>query len=418
MEAQYAILVGLDWADQKHALCWRQTVSDKPHSMMLDHTPERINEWVLEQLAKHPGGRIAVCLEQKTGAVVHALMGYAEVDLYPVNPVTLAKYREAFCPSGAKDDPTDAALLLELLERHREALDVWQPDTEETRLLQRLCQDRRKAVDMRTKVCNSLRSKLKEYFPQALQLVGDDLTTEMCCAFLGKWPRFEAVAKARPEVLRKFYYQHNARNESKIDERLKMIASSRPLTSDRAVVESAIRWVRALIPQIRALNRAIEDYDQSIRQLFKDHPDAPIFSSLPGAGRQLAPRLLSTFGTDRERFKSAVDAATLNGVAPVIARSGNQTWVHWRWHCPKFMRQSLVEFAGHSVGYSAWAKAYYDAQIKRGKGHHAAVRALAFKWVRIIFRCWQTRTPYDEAAYLAALEKHGSWIPQALKQTV
>ena len=405
MNTDYALLVGLDWADQKHALCWRIAGSTgEPCSTMLEQTPERMNEWVLEQLAKHPGGRIAVCLEQKNGPVVHALMGYAEVDLYPVNPVTLARYREAFCPSGAKDDPSDAALLLDLLERHREKLSVWRPDTEETRLLQRLCQDRRKAVDMRTKVCHSLRSKLKEYFPQALQLVGDNLSTEMCCAFLCKWPCFEALAKAQPNTLRKFYYRHNARNEAKIDGRLKMIADGRPLTNDRAVVESGIRWIKTLIPQIRTLNRAVEEYDQRIRQLFKDHPDASIFDSLPGAGPQLAPRLLATFGTDRDRFKTAGDVATLNGVAPVIERSGKQTWTHWRWHCPKFMRQSLVEFAGHSIGYSTWAKAYYDEQIRRGKKHHAAVRALAFKWVRIIFRCWQTRTPYDEGTYLNALK--------------
>lgn len=416
MDTQYALVVGLDWADQKHDLCWRETASGKLHTLVLEHRPERINEWVSEHLARHPGGRIAVCLEQKNGAVVHALMGYAEVDLYPVNPVTLAKYREAFCPSGAKDDPRDAALLLDLLERHRESLDIWRPDTEETRLLQRLCQDRRKAVDMRTKVCNSLRSKLKEYFPQALELVGDDLGTEMCCAFLGKWPRFEAVARAQQQTLRKFYYRHNARNEAKIDERLKVLADGRPLTTDGAVVESGMRWVRVLVPQIRSLNSAVEAYDQRICQLFKDHPDAPIFRSLPGAGAQLAPRLLTAFGTDRDRFKTAVDAATLSGVAPVIERSGKQSWVHWRWHCPKFMRQGLVEFAGHSIGYSTWAKAYYDAQIQRGKGHHAAVRALAFKWVRIIFRCWQTRTPYDEATYLAALHQHGSWIPQNINQ--
>ncbi len=417
MNSQYSLLVGLDWADRKHDLCWRETAGGKERTAVLENRPERINEWVSEQLAKCPGGRIAVCLEQNRGAIAHALMGYPEVDLYPVNPVTLSNYRATFCPSGAKDDPSDASLLLDLLERHKESLDVWRPDTEQTRFLQRLCRDRRKAVDMRTKVVNNLRSKLKEYYPQALQLVGEDLTTEMSCAFLAKWPRFEAIAKARPEVVRRFYYRQNARSESKIAERLEMIGASRPLTNDVAVVDSCILWVKTLIPQIRALNKAIADYDRRISQVNKDHPDAHIFQSLPGAGKQLAPRLLTLFGTDRGRFKSAVEVATFNGVAPVIERSGKQTWTHWRWHCPKFARQTLVEFAGHSIGYSAWANVYYKEQIKRGKDHHAAVRALAFKWIRIIFRCWQTRTPYDEAAYLAALERHGSWIPEALENT-
>ena len=196
MNKDYAVLVGLDWADQKHDLCWRETASGQRHTLVLEHLPERINAWVVEQLAPHPGGRIAVCWEQSRGPVVYALMGYAEVDLFPVNPVSLAEYRKAFQPSGAKDDPRDAALLLDLLERHREALKVWRPDTESTRLLHSLCEDRRKAVDMRTALGNSLQAKLKEYYPQALHLVGEIVHSELSCAFVMKWPRFEAVAAA------------------------------------------------------------------------------------------------------------------------------------------------------------------------------------------------------------------------------
>lgn len=415
MSEEYAALVGLDWADQKHDLCWRETETGQLHTRIVEQRPERINEWIAELIAKHPGRRIAVCLEQSRGPVVYALMGYAEVDLYPVNPVTLADYRNAFRPSGAKDDPSDAALLLDLLERHREALTVWRPDTEETRLLRSLCEDRRKAVDLRTALCNGLRARLKEFFPQALQLVGEEMSSELCCAFLMKWPRFEAVAAARADTLRRFYYSHHCRSEQQIQTRLDLIAGSRPLTTDGAVVEAGIWWVQTLVAQIRAFNRAIQGYDQRITELFKAHPDGFIFASFPGAGKQLAPRLVGVFGTDRTRYEAAINVATYSGVAPVIERSGKQEWIRWRWHCPKFLRQSLVEFAGKSVMYSAWAKVYYNEQIKRGKGHQAAVRALAFKWIRILFRCWKERTPYDEAKYLSALERHGSWIAAAIK---
>lgn len=415
MSAEYAVLVGLDWADQKHDLCWRETDTGQTGSCVLEQRPERINEWIVALIAKYPGRRIAVCLEQSRGPVVYALMGYAEVDLYPVNPVTMAEYRKAFRPSGAKDDPTDAALLLELLERHPEALTVWRPDTEATRLLRSLCEDRRKAVDARSALCNGLRARLKEYFPQALPLVGDELSSEMCCAFLMKWPRFETVAAARADTLRRFYYTQHSRSETQIQERLDLIAVSRPLTTDPAVVEAGIRWVRTLVAQIRAFNRSIQGYDQRIAEVFKTHPDAFIFASFPGAGKQLAPRLTAVFGTDRNRYDAAANVATYSGVAPVIERSGKQEWVHWRWHCPKFLRQSLVEFAAKSISYSRWASVYYHEQIKRGKSHQAAVRALAFKWTRILFRCWQDRTSYDESRYLAALQRHGSWIAAAIK---
>jgi len=215
--------------------------------------------------------------------------------------------------------------------------------------------------------------------------------------------------------VRGFYHAHHVRGDTLIGERLALIAASRPLTTDAAVVEASIRWVQALLPQIHALNRAILSYDQRIGQLFAAHPDAFLFADLPGAGRQLAPRLLTVFGTDRTRYTDATEVATYTGVAPVIERSGKQCWVHWRWSCPTFLRQSLVEFAGHSVGSSAWAKVFYDEQIRRGKNHNAAVRALAFKWIRILFRCWRARVPYDEATYLAALQRHGSWIAAVLQ---
>jgi len=415
MNAHYAVLVGLDWADQKHDLCWRETATGAICTCVLEQRPERINEWVCKLIAKYPGERIAICLEQSRGPVVYALMAYAEVDRYPVNPVTLADYRNAFHTSGAKDDPTDAALLLDLLERHRDALQVWCPDTGPTRLLRSLCEDRRRAVDARSALCNSLRARLKEYFPQALPLVGDELSSEMCCAFLMKWPCFESVAAARADTLRRFYYAQHSRSEAHIQERLDLIAASRPLSTDAAVVEAGIRWIRTLVAQIRAFNRSIQGYDLRIAEVFKTHPDAFIFASFPGAGKQLAPRLVAVFGEDRNRYATATSIAAYSGVAPVMERSGKQQWVHWRWHCPKFLRQSMVEFACKSVGFSSWAKIYYKEQLKRGKGHHAAVRALAFKWLRILFRCWQDRTPYDETKYLAALQQHGSWIAQALQ---
>jgi transposase len=415
MSEEYAVLIGLDWADQKHDLCWLETDTGKVSTLVLEHRPEKINEWASDLIARHPGRRFAICLEQSRGAVVYALMGYAEVDIYPVNPAALSDYRKAFRPSGAKDDPSDAGLLLDFLRRHRETLKLWQPDTEQTRLLRSLCEDRRKAVDLRTTLCNSLRSKLKEYYPQALKLIGDDLFHELCCAFLTKWPSFDVLASVRLETIRRFYYAHHCRSEQQIVERLELIANSRPLTTDRAVIHAGSLWVETITGQIRALNRSVDCYDKHIGDLFKTHPDRFIFESFPGAGKQLAPRLVAAFGTDRNRYESATNVATYFGIAPVIERSGKQMWIRWRWHCPKFLRQSAVEFACKSIGFSVWANVYYKEQIKRGKGHQAAVRALAFKWIRILFRCWQDRTPYDEGKYLAALERHGSWIAAALK---
>lgn len=414
---RYAILAGIDWSDVKHDLCWKDTYTGKVKLEVLQHTPEKINEWVSTLIDKYPDSRIAVCLEQSRGALINALTNYDQVDIYPINPAALSNYRKAFSPSGAKDDPGDATLMLDVMERHPEMLRMLTPDDSQTRLLRSLCEDRRKAVDMRTALGNNLKSKLKEYFPQALKLGGDQMFSEMTCDFLMKWPTFEAVASARESTVRRFYYAHHSRSEKQIKARLDLIAAGRALCCDPVVVGTAKMWVEMIVKQIRMLNRAIKKYDDRISEVFKNHDDGSIFASLPGAGKQLAPRLLTAFGTNRDRYETAEEVQNYFGLSPVIVRSGKQEWIHWRWHCPKFIRQSVVEFAAKSICFSAWAGIYYKEQIHRGKGHHAAVRALAFKWIRIIFRCWKRRVKYDENTYLASLKNHGSWISERLPQT-
>ncbi|MFN7944284.1 MAG: hypothetical protein U0Z53_02955 [Blastocatellia bacterium] len=106
-----------------------------------------------------------------------------------------------------------------------------------------------------------------------------------------------------------------------------------------------------------------------------------------------------------------------SGIAPVIERSGQACRTRWRYFCPKFLRQTFVEFAGQSIPFCGWARAFYHRQRSKGKGHAAALRALAFKWIRIIWKCWQTRTPYDEARYLAQLRKTNSPLIALLEAT-
>jgi transposase len=112
-----------------------------------------------------------------------------------------------------------------------------------------------------------------------------------------------------------------------------------------------------------------------------------------------APRLIAAFGTCRDRYRTAREIQCYSGIAPVIESSGKQHWVHYRWSCPKFLRQTFHEWALRSMASSAWPKDYYKQQRVQAKSHHSAVRALAFKWIRILFRCWQDRRPYSTAVY-------------------
>ena len=327
--------------------------------------------------------------------------------LYRFKPKALARYREAFGPSGAKDDPLDSALLLDLVVRHRDQLRAWVPDTVESRRLQALCEQRRKLVNQRVALTNRLTSLLKQYFPQALEWVGE-LATAQGCDFLLRWSTLAAVQRARPATLRQFYRDHNCRTADVIEARVAAIADARPLTTDAAVVEPLSLAVETYATQLRTLLAAIQRFDDRIATAFAPHEDRGVFASFPGAGAVCAPRLAAAFGTDRSRWASAAELQSHAGIAPVTKRSGKSVSVHHRLACPKFVKQTFHEFADQSIRFSQWARAYYDQQRRRGSAHHAALRALAFKWMRILVRCWQTRQPYEEATYLAALRNRGS----------
>jgi len=415
-EEGFAALIGIDWADKKHDMVILDTKTGEKEHVVVEHTPEALCEWAAGLSARLGCGQVAVCVEQSKGALVHGLMMFGFITIYPINPHAFSKYRRAMRVSGAKDDPTDAALLLDYLDKHRDHLRAWKPDDETTRLLGMLTKDRRKAIDQRTKLSNRLRSTLKGYYPQALDWAGTELYTAMACDFLLKWPTLSAVQKVKQETIRKFYYGHRSREGHLIEERIKQIKKAKPLTTDRAIIDASAMVVKMIAGQLRLLDATIREYDRTIQEIFSRHEDRDIFNSLPGAGACMAPRLLSGMGTDRERYENSDEVQCATGIAPVKQQSGSMVFIHWRWACDKFTRQSFHEFANCSRQYCEWAAAFYELQRQRGKGHNAAVRSLAFKWVRIIYRCWKDRIPYDDASYVNSLKERGSPLYQLIGQ--
>jgi transposase len=402
---EYAALIGLDWGSEKHSVALQAADSKKLEICELKQTPEFMHNWILNLHSRFPGGKIAIAIEQSKGAVINFLLGFDFVHVFRINPKSLKNYREALSPSGAKDDPTDAELLLLFVKHHCDRLKPWIPDDSESRSLQKLVEFRRKVIALRTRLTNGLTQALKEYFPQALSWTGD-LDTVMACDFLTKWPRLEKLQKTKPDAIRKFYRDHGSRNNDLIDQRLKEIQAAIPLTQDSAAINIGVVMVQTIVSQLRPLFASIRDIDKEIEERFRKHPDFEIFDSFPGAGVVMAPRLQTAMGSDRDRFDSAEEVQNYSGIAPVTERSGKATWIHQRFACSKFIRQSFHEFAGHSIHHCDWAQAYYLMQRKRGKEHHAAVRALAYKWIRIIFRCWKDRVPYDDQKYMESLRRN------------
>ena len=409
----FAAFVGIDWADAKHDGCLQTAGSAKRECFQLEHTPEAIDAWVTALRTRFNGPPVAICLELTKGPLVSALRKYDFLVLFPINPLTLARYREAFTPSRAKDDPTDAALQLELLLTHRDKLQPLNPQSPTMRALEQLVEHRRRVVGDKVRITNRLTSTLKNYFPHVLQWF-QEKDTAIFCDFLSRWPTLKAVQLARRSTLETFFRAHHVRYAGVTTQRIQAIKAATPLTTDEGVIAPNALLVQALVAQLRVTLQAITDFDTAIAQCAQSHPDFPLFQALPGAGPVFAPRLLVAFGEQRKRYAAAADLQKYAGIAPVTERSGKKSWVHWRLQCPKFLRQTFVEWAAESIRHSFWAQVYYQQQRDKGKAHQAAVRALAFKWIRILYRCWQERTPYDESVYLQALHRRGSSLIQNL----
>jgi len=412
-QPELAAYVGIDWADEEHAVCLCVSETNEIRTFTIKQQPQKLHEWVAMLHQEFRGQPVGIAIEKSRGGLIYTLMQYEFLILYPINPKALAKYRESTCVSGAKDDPSDAKLLMDLIYKHRERFRSWRPDTVETRMIQMLAEHRRNLVDNQTSLTNRLEALLKGYFPQALSWAGD-LNTVQACDFLSKWPSLQSVQKAKPAQLRKFYLDHGCRKAEIIESRIEQMQHAQVFTNDAAVMRSSVLMVQAIVDQLRPLIAAISRFDLEIKDAYKKHPDKKLYESLPGAGEVMEPRLLAAMGSDRSRFETAAEVQQFSGIAPVTKKSGKMRFVHRRYACPKFVKQSFHEWAGLTIRYSAWARAFYEYQRGKGKGHHAAIRALAFKWIRIIFYCWKQEAAYDEQIYLAALERRKpTWALQA-----
>jgi transposase len=411
---QPGLFIGIDWADEKHD-CYVVNGDGEGFHQQISHSPEGIDTWIAKMLALADGKPIAIMLEQSRGALVYSLMFRENVLLYPVNPKQLARYRESY-PGGGKDDPTDARYLARMLRERITTLTAWQPDDENTRLLAHLCQQRRKIVDGQTKLRQQLIAQLKSYFPVVLELFGKEWQLTLLLSVLARWTDPRRLRRADRQLIRRVLREHSIRNEVQQDEIIDRIRSAKFLCSDEALITPSAMAVRLLVSLIQQSHKTIQEFDAKIAEVMKQHPDAHLFTGLRGAGPVLAPRLLCAFGSQRDRWADADCLAAFSGVAPVTFKSGKQCRIQRRYACPKYLRQTFHEFADSARKFCPWSKARYRMLRDRGMKHHAALRKIARSWIRILFRVWQTRVPFDCDRYVAQLQQRCPEITPYLDQ--
>ena len=366
-----------------------------------------LHEWVAQLQQRFGSGKIAVALEQRKGAVIHALLTYKLLRALSDQSQGPGAVSEDIRPAGPKMTRSIPSCGWTSWSVTGTSCAPGCPTPSRVGRCRRSVNNAGTWSNERVALTNRLTSLLKRAFPQALAWVGD-LASMQACDFLTRWPTLGAVQRARPRTIRKFYRAHNCRKADVIEARLAAIASARPLTTDAAVVEPLSLSVQASADAVALADRRQPDlrppHRGGVCRAWRSRPLHELSRRrrclCAAIGRRLWVRQFPM--ALRRRTAGALGHRTRHRT------SGKTIWVHRRLACPKFVKQTFHEFADQSIRFCRWAHASYDQQRARGNNHHAALRALAYKWIRILFRCWKERRPYNEKTYIDALRQHGS----------
>ena len=394
--------VGVDWADQTHAV-W---VVDESGTQIIvrtvPHTAAGFSEWGRElDEWRAQGIERWAAIERREGRVVDFLLDHGVV-VYPVNPKALDRARDRFRQSGAKSDPFDARVLADFLRTDHLHLQALQPSSDAAQELKLLTEDCQRHIRQQTRLVNQLTTTLKAYYPRALEVA--ELTTALARAFLHAYPTPEALT-----ALTARQWQRWARgrrlSEARIGE-LWAVLQPPQLPVPAHVVRAKARLMQSLLEQLTPVVAAVAQYRTAIDDFFARMPAAQWARTLPiGKHGITAPTLWARLGDAPGRWESFRHLQAQAGTVPVTKRSGKQRVVHFRFACDKALRHVVDQVAFLSLLSSEWARAYYDQQRARGHAHHQALRALGAKWLKIIFVMWHRQVPYDEPYHLATMTR-------------
>ena len=407
---QFTHFAGFDWARSEHQV----VVVDPQGRIVLSlRFADDAEGWAQFRQKAAAFGRLGVAIETSCGPAVERLLD-AGLTAYPMNPKAAERYRDRKAPSGAKDDALDAWSFADALRTDGHGwrpLLAQDPLTTELRLL---CRDEIKLIEQRTALVNQLRAALHEYYPAALEAF-DDWTGEGPWRFVIAFPDPGSLARAGRRKWERFLHAHKLYRPQTAPARLEAFAGAAGFANPNAAVTRAKALLAVTVAkQLCLLESQLKEYRARIADLFHDHPDRDCFGSLPGAGPKIAPRLLSELGGNREVFRTAGALQGYAGTSPVTRQSGRSRVVTIRRACNKTLRATVHLWADLSRKGCAWAEAYYQKKRADGMGHAAAVRCLGQRWVKILWKMWQTRTPYSEAVHLKNQTEHGSWVIQLL----
>jgi hypothetical protein len=394
------IFVGVDWAEDHHDVCvlddegkvlGRRRITDSLAGVGELHAlaAQFLNE------SDDPSDAV-VGIEKDRGLIVTALVA-AGYEVFAINPMASARYRDRHHVSRAKSDPGDAKVLADLVRTDRHNHRRVAGDSSMAEALKVLARAHQNAIWSRQRQSNTLRSALKDYYPGALDALGTDLDHVDALAVLALAPTptlGRTLSRSRiASALRRGGRQ---RNVEKRAEEIQLALRQEQLVQP-AVLEGAYgASTKATVAVIAQFNATVTELEEALSEHFEQHPSAKIIRSLPGMGMVLGARVLGEFGDDPNRYANAKSRRNYAGTSPITRTSGRSRAVLARHVRNKRLADALDQWAFCSLNTSPGARRYYDELRSRDKTHRTAIRQVSNRWVGILHTCLERGCLYDE----------------------
>jgi transposase len=391
---------GLDWGGASHAVCVINGTGQAVVRIEVRHDAAGLADMLARLKRIAVPADLPIAIERPSGLIVDTLV-QAGHPVIPIHPNVVKACRPRYRAAGGKSDPGDAYMLADILRTDGHRFRPLMATSDDIKALCALVRGRDDLVAQRVALANQLRSLLESFWPGAAAIFAA-IDSPIALAFLARYPTPDSASRLGENRLASFLAQHAYSGRRSPDELLaRLRTASTGLASD-AEAKAKGEIVRALVAILKRLVAEIVKLSSRIEHTIAELPDGKIIMSFPRAGRINAAQILAELGDVRERFPTEEQLAAEAGVCPVTHASGKSRGVVFRWACNKNLRQAITCFADNSRHASTWAAAIYAKARTRGCKHPHAVRILARAWVRVIWRAWKDRKPYDPTQHAAA----------------
>jgi transposase len=399
----------VDWADEFHQVWVSDAEGKKVIEIKLVQKAEAMSEfgrWLHERQAEQI--ELWAAIEKPPGRIVDFLLDHGVV-VYPVNPKALDRVRDRFRMSQSKSDSFDAYVLAEFVRTDHAHLRALEPNSAQAQEIKMLTRDHHRLMRYKTRLINQIEVTLKEYYPRPLE-VFSDLESKIALDFLTQYPTPRALSDLTRRKWNRFAKREHHLGEARCKELWEQLNQPQ-FEIPQHVVRAKAQLLLVLVAQLRALAQAVESYSEEVQRFFASMPAARLAQTLPGGkSGTIVPMLWAELGDAKNRWQSFRHLQAEAGGVPVTKSSGKSRVVVFRYACNKLMRYASYWLSFNSLNRCEWANKYYRDQRAKGHRHPQALRALAGKWLKIIFIMWRDKKPYDENYHLANIAR------QAIRQ--